>query len=142
MNRKLVLINIINKTLHLKVFFWVVVWNIKHDSNKRCSIAIFKRVIIMLHLILITTTWFQSFCYQILITKKNKCQIFLSRSWLKFGENTGLFFLFSDTYAGWGQYITDYFGYAVNLEFKFKLNFDEEGGVKNRKKSQNSKNLT
>ncbi len=34
MNRKLVLINTINKTLHLKVFFWVVVWNIKHDSNR------------------------------------------------------------------------------------------------------------
>jgi len=26
--------------------------------------------------------------------------------------------------------ILDYFGYAVNLEFKFKLNFDEEGGQK------------
>jgi hypothetical protein len=25
-------------------------------------------------------------------------------------------------------YNIDYFGYAVNLEFKFKLNFDEEGG--------------
>ena len=30
---KACLINIINKSLHLKVFFWVVVWNIKHDSN-------------------------------------------------------------------------------------------------------------
>jgi len=28
------------------------------------------------------------------------------------------------------------------MEFKFKLNFDEEGGgVKNRKKSQNSKKI-
>jgi hypothetical protein len=33
MNRKLVVINIINKTLHLKVFLWVVVRNIKHHSN-------------------------------------------------------------------------------------------------------------
>ncbi len=30
----------------------------------------------------------------------------------------------------------DYFGYAVNLEFKFEFNFDVEGG-QNRKKSQN-----
>ena len=36
------------------------------------------------------------------------------------------------------KYNIDYFGYAVNLEFKFKLNFDE---VKNRKKSQNSKKV-
>ena len=32
------------------------------------------------------------------------------------------------------KYNTDYFGYAVNLEFKFEFNFDEEGG-QNRKKS-------
>jgi len=36
------------------------------------------------------------------------------------------------------KYNIDYFGYAVNLEFKLKLNFDE---VKNRKKSQNSKKV-
>jgi hypothetical protein len=29
------------------------------------------------------------------------------------------------------KYNIDYFGYAVNLEFKFKLNFDDgEGGQK------------
>ena len=28
------------------------------------------------------------------------------------------------------KYNIDYFGYAVNLEFKFKLNFDQEGGSK------------
>jgi hypothetical protein len=28
------------------------------------------------------------------------------------------------------KYNIDYFGYAVNLEFKFKLNFDEEGDQK------------
>ena len=37
------------------------------------------------------------------------------------------------------NYNIDYFGYAVNQEFKFKLNFDEKRGVKNRKKSPNSK---
>ena len=31
---KACLINIINRTLRLKVFFWVVLWNIKHDSKK------------------------------------------------------------------------------------------------------------
>ena len=36
------------------------------------------------------------------------------------------------------KYNIDYFGYAVNLESKFKLNFDEE---ENRKKSQNSKKI-
>jgi len=35
------------------------------------------------------------------------------------------------------KYNIDYFGYAVNLEFKFKLNFDEDGGGdKNRKKNK------
>ena len=38
------------------------------------------------------------------------------------------------------KYHIDYFGYAVNLEFKFKLNFDQERGSKIEKKSQNSKN--
>jgi hypothetical protein len=33
-------------------------------------------------------------------------------------------------------YTIDYFGYAVYLEFKFKLNFDEEGGSKIEKKVQ------
>ena len=57
----------------------------------------------------------------------------------------GDFFEFSGTYAGGGggekncpkKYNIDYFGYAVNLGFKFKLNFDEEGGDEegqNRKK--------
>ncbi len=36
------------------------------------------------------------------------------------------------------KYNIDYFGYAVNLEFKFKLNFDQERGSK-KKKSKNSK---
>jgi len=36
------------------------------------------------------------------------------------------------------KYNIDYFGYAANLEVKFKLNFDKER-VKNRKKSENSK---
>ncbi len=50
----------------------------------------------------------------------------------------GDFFEFSDTYAGGGggarncpkKYNIDYFGYAANLEVKFKLNFDEERGSK------------
>jgi len=48
----------------------------------------------------------------------------------------GDFFEFSGTYAGGGRrgkkcpkkYKIDYFGYAANLEVKFKLNFDEERG--------------
>ena len=32
------------------------------------------------------------------------------------------------------KYNIDYFGYAVNLEFKFKLNFDQERGSKIEKK--------
>ena len=53
-------------------------------------------------------------------------------------DNTGLFFLIF-SHVCWGRrgkkssikkYYIDYFGYAVNLEFKFKLNFDEEGGQK------------
>jgi len=50
----------------------------------------------------------------------------------------GLFFLIF-RHVCWGEggakncpkkYNIDYFGYAVNLEFKFKLNFDKEGGKK------------
>ncbi len=60
----------------------------------------------------------------------------------------GYFFDFSGTYAGGGggakkcpkKYNIDYFGYAANLEVKFKLNFDEER-VKNRKKSQIPKKI-
>ena len=37
------------------------------------------------------------------------------------------------------KYNIDYFGYTVNLEFKFKLNFDQERGSKIEKKRQNSK---
>jgi len=44
------------------------------------------------------------------------------------------------------KYNSDYFGYAVNLEFKFKLNFDEKGGSKIEKESKfkkkSSKKLT
>ena len=32
------------------------------------------------------------------------------------------------------KYNIDYFGYAANLEVKFKLNFDEERGSKKEKK--------
>ena len=32
------------------------------------------------------------------------------------------------------KYIIDYFGCVVNLEFKFKLNFDKERGSKIEKK--------
>ena len=45
----------------------------------------------------------------------------------------GYFFNFQARMLGenWPKkYNIDYFGYAVNLEFKFKLNFDEEGGQK------------
>ncbi len=35
----------------------------------------------------------------------------------------------------------DYFGYAVNLEFKFKLNFDEEGWSKIEKKVKIQKKI-
>ena len=34
------------------------------------------------------------------------------------------------------KYIIHYFGYAVNLEFKLKLNFDEERTTKIEKKIQ------
>ena len=48
------------------------------------------------------------------------------------------FFDFSGTYVGaknWPKkYNIDYFGYAANLEVKFKLNFDEERGSKIEKK--------
>ncbi len=45
------------------------------------------------------------------------------------------------------KYNNDYFGYATNLEFKFKLIFDEEGGSKIEKKKskfkkKSSKKLT
>jgi hypothetical protein len=49
---------------------------------------------------------------------------------------TGLFFLIL-RHVYWGEagkklvkkkYNIDYFGYAVNLEFKLKLNFDQERG--------------
>jgi len=36
----------------------------------------------------------------------------------------------------------DYFGYAVNLEFKFKLNFDQEKGSKIEKMSKFKKKLS
>ena len=57
----------------------------------------------------------------------------------------GYFFKWSGTNAGGGANIVQkniiliIFGYAVNLEFKFKFNFDEERGIKIEKKSQNSK---
>jgi hypothetical protein len=35
----------------------------------------------------------------------------------------------------------DYFGYAANLEVKFKLNFDEEGGSKIEKKVKIQKKI-
>jgi len=38
------------------------------------------------------------------------------------------------------KYNIDYFGCAVNLEFKFKLNFDQERGSKIEKKT--NKNLS
>ena len=37
------------------------------------------------------------------------------------------------------NYNIDYFGYAVSLEFKFKLNFDEEEGSKTEKKKSKFK---
>ena len=37
------------------------------------------------------------------------------------------------------KYNIDYSGYAADLEVKFKMNFDEERGLKIEKKSQNSK---
>ncbi len=45
------------------------------------------------------------------------------------------------------KYNIDYFGYAANLEVKFKLNFDEERGSKIEKKKskfqkKSGKNLT
>jgi len=39
------------------------------------------------------------------------------------------------------KYIIHYFGYAVNLEFKLKLNFDEEGRSKIGKKVKIQKNV-
>ncbi len=38
------------------------------------------------------------------------------------------------------KYNIDYFGYAVNLEFKFKLNFDEDG-AKIEKKNKIQKKI-
>ncbi len=61
----------------------------------------------------------------------------------------GLFFLIF-RHVCWGEggakncpkkYNIDYFGYAVNLEFKFKLNFDKEGGKKQKKKVKIQKKL-
>jgi len=53
---------------------------------------------------------------------------------LPFTTRGNLFFCFSGTYAGGGgaenwpkKYNIDYFGLAVNLEFKIKLHFDEDG---------------
>ena len=68
----------------------------------------------------------------------------------KLDEITGLFFQFSGTYAGVrvGQknsqkkYNIDYFGQAVNLEFKFKLNFDKEGVSKIEKKIKKKSSKT
>jgi len=37
--------------------------------------------------------------------------------------------------------VFDYFGYAVNLEFRFKLNFDQERGSKIEKKVKIQKKL-
>jgi len=39
------------------------------------------------------------------------------------------------------KYNIDYFGYAVNLEFKFKLNFDQKRGSKIKKKSKLKKKI-
>ncbi len=39
------------------------------------------------------------------------------------------------------KYNIDYFGYAVNLEFKFKLNFDQERGPKIEKKVKIQKKI-
>ncbi len=39
------------------------------------------------------------------------------------------------------KYNIDYFGYAVNLEFKFKLNFDQERGSKIEKKVKIQKKI-
>jgi hypothetical protein len=40
------------------------------------------------------------------------------------------------------KYDIDYFGYAINLEFKFKLNFDQERGSKiEKKRVQNELNF-
>ena len=47
-------------------------------------------------------------------------------------------FTFSSTFRAknWPKkFNIDYCGYAANLEFKFKLNFDEKGGSKFKKKS-------
>jgi len=40
------------------------------------------------------------------------------------------------------KYNIDYFGYAANLEVKFKLNFDEERGSKIEKKVKYQKTYT
>jgi len=52
------------------------------------------------------------------------------------------------TYAGRGRekkcpkkYNIDYFGYAVNLEFKFKFKFDKERGPKIDKKVKIQKKI-
>ncbi len=53
---------------------------------------------------------------------------------------SGFFFNFQARMLGGGgakKYNIDYFGYAVNLGFKFKLNFDVIRS--NKEKSQNSK---
>jgi hypothetical protein len=39
------------------------------------------------------------------------------------------------------KYNINYFGYAVNLEFKFKLNFDQERGSKIGKKVKIKKKI-
>jgi len=39
------------------------------------------------------------------------------------------------------KYNIDYFGYAANLEVKFKLNFDEERGSKTEKKAKIPKKI-
>ena len=39
------------------------------------------------------------------------------------------------------KYNIDYFGYAANLEVKFKLNFDEERGSKIEKKVKIQKKI-
>ena len=58
-----------------------------------------------------------------------------------YNKPRGDFFEFPGTYAGGEEgkktvqkYNIDYFGYAANLEVKFKLNFDEERGSKIKKK--------
>jgi hypothetical protein len=43
-NRKLVLIKIINKRYILKIFFWVVVRNIKHDIEATYTKPILKKI--------------------------------------------------------------------------------------------------